>query len=420
MDEFREIILGQKETFVNNLRTLGIVGAGRSGLSLVHLAKKLAKDVRITDINKDIPEENIAVFNNLGVEFELGKHSQGFLKAVDLIVVSPGVDAEWLKSKYLSGLDIPIVGEIEFSYWFCKSKNIIAITGTNGKTTTTFVIGDILKKHTGRKVHVLGNIGSPFSSAVVDIQADDYIVLEISSFQLETVFSFKPHVACLLNFSPDHLDRYPNLNSYFQAKKRIFMNQEGSDYAIIPRALEADLGSLKAQKILVDDDNISFIRKALGIYNLKEGFVDAYMDNFKGLSHRLELVARKGNITFINDSKATNVSATNFALSKIKGPIILIAGGMDKGLDYSQVKPFLGDVKKIFLIGQTKAKIKQDLGDCVATEELSCLEEAVISAYRQAEQGDTVLLSPMCSSFDMFKDYKDRGNRFREAVNKLP
>jgi len=421
MKDFKDVILTEKYDFIRSIGTVCIVGAGLSGVSAAALAKKLGKKIKVTDADKDLSEERLKTLRATGAQLQIGSHTRQFLEGSDLIILSPGVDTEYFLERYTSGLDIPCVGEIEFSYWFCKSKDLIAVTGTNGKTTTAYLLGEILKKHLKRGVHVLGNIGSPFSSRVLDIKEDDVAVLETSSFQLERVFAFNPHIACLLNFSEDHLDRYPDVASYFQAKKNIFTNQDSLNYALFPRTLQDKIGKLKAQKIAVaDGDSASFIKEVLNLYGLQKDLVDDYMKNFKGLAHRLETVATKRQVTFINDSKATNVSATAHALGRMKHPVILIAGGKDKGLDYSLIRPYLGRVRKIILIGEAKERIIKDLQGCVGSEECDCIEEAVSSAFKQAESGDTVLLSPMCSSFDMFKDYKERGNAFKEAVNKLP
>ena len=353
-------------------------------------------------------------------EFETGQHSQSFLKGSDLIVLSPGVDTEKFKRGYLRSQAVPCVGEIEFAYWVCRSRDIIAITGTNGKTSTATIVGDLLKTYTQEEVHVLGNIGSPFAGSVRTVKEGDHVVLEVSSFQLETIETFRPRIACLLNLTQDHLDRYPDMASYFEAKKRIFRNQTPDDFAIFPRELQESLGPIKAKELPVEEeDNSAFIKQIVGVYGIPAKSVDDYFKSFKGLHHRLEFVDERGKVRFINDSKATNVSSTIFALKKIKSPVILIAGGLDKGIDYSKLAPFLSRVREIILIGQAKEKIRKDLQDKAVLAEAASLEEAVRLAYRKARPGDTVLLSPMCASFDMFTDYKERGEVFKSTVHAL-
>ena len=421
MKDLKGLIQKEKDSLLQSINTICIVGAGLSGISLACLVKKLGKKIKVTDSSNNLSKETLKTLRDLDAELVLGRHSRDFLRDSDLIILSPGVDTDFFMKNYLSGMDTPCVGEIEFSYWLCKSRDIIAVTGTNGKTTTTYLIGKIMEKYLKERVYILGNIGNPFSSSVLDIKKEDIVVLEVSSFQLETIVAFLPHIACFLNFTEDHLDRYPDMDSYFKAKKRIFMNQASSDYAIFPSKLKERVSDMEACKIIVEnEDNVSFIKKVLGLYNIEEDFVDVYLRDFRGLDHRLESVALKNGIIFIDDSKATNVSATTFALNKIRTPLFLIAGGRDKGLDYSLIKPFLGNVKKIFLIGEARGKIRQNLEGCAKMQECVSLQDAVGMSFKEANPGDTVLLSPMCSSFDMFKDYKERGNVFKEAVSKLP
>ncbi|RKY34330.1 MAG: hypothetical protein DRP69_04935 [Candidatus Duberdicusella sinuisediminis] len=409
-----------REGILSSIKKVGIVGAGKSGVSLAKLALSLGKSVKLSEINKDISFKTLKSLKQLGAEMELGRHTQDFFKDVDLVVLSPGVNSNDFYKNILAGLNIPWVGEIEFSFWCCKSKNIIAITGTNGKTTTTFIIGQVLKKSLNKRVYVLGNIGNPFSSEVLDIGEEDVVVLEVSSFQLETIKYFKPYIACLLNFSPDHLDRYSDLESYFLAKKRIFLNQDFSCYALFPKELEEKLRDISAQKICLDKgENLSFIEKILEILGVESSNLYNYLRDFKGLAHRLEFVAEKRGVKFINDSKATNILATIFALKTLKGKIILLAGGKDKNLDYSLIKPYLDKVKSIFLFGEAKDKIKKVLEGAVPLRVVKDLREAVLLAYQEAQSSDIILLSPMCSSFDMFKNYQERGEFFKSLVYEL-
>jgi UDP-N-acetylmuramoylalanine--D-glutamate ligase len=210
------------------------------------------------------------------------------------------------------------------------------------------------------------------------------------------------------------------MTSYFEAKKRIFINQTEDDFAVLPQDLEGQLRAIKAKKLIVkEEDNSAFIKQIVSIYNIDESVVEGYFKSFKGLRHRLEFVDKRGEVTFINDSKATNVSSTVFALKRIKEPVILIAGGLDKGIDYSKLTPFLKNVRQIILIGKAKKKIREDLKGAAVLEDCPSLEEAVRLAYAKAKPGDTVLLSPMCASFDMFTDYKERGEVFKRTVREL-
>lgn len=409
-----------KKYFCDKVQKVGVVGAGVSGLSIAIFLKQKGKAIKVTDNSTFVPEDKKEKLEKTGAELEFGEHASSFLKDTDLIVFSPGVDAEEFKRNYLKGLAIPCVGEVEFAYWFCESDNIIGITGTNGKTTTTYLIGEILKKHTRKKVYVVGNIGVPFSSVVDRVNKDDIIVIELSSFQLEMMFSFRPRIACMLNLSEDHLDRYPSTGEYFKAKKRIFLNQDSSCYAFFPRELEDGLSGVRAIRCYIEGDNSrSAVKKIVELYGVGESKVDVFYRSFKGLPHRLEYVGSKNNIEFVNDSKSTTVSSTVYALKKTKLPIVLIAGGKDKGLDYTGIKIFLDKVEKIILIGQAKGKIKESLDGCIDIVEKNTLKAAVNYVYNLDGFKGTVLFSPMCSSFDMFDNYKERGKVFKKAVREL-
>ncbi len=409
-----------RDYFDNSVNIVTVVGAGISGVSAARLAAAKGKKVRITDTRDNINDDYRESLQAVSVDIQTGCHSREFLKGSDLVILSPGVDADEFARTYLAGLDIPYTGEIEFAWWFCKSRDIIAVTGTNGKTTVTYLTGQILKEYTGREVHVLGNIGSPFSAAVKDIGEEDIVVLEISSFQLQSISTFCPRVACLLNIGQDHLDRHSDIQTYFAAKKRIFVNQDKDCYAVFSEGLSGELANIKAQRISVSaDNNFDFVKKIAGIYVADESSVDEYLKRFKGLPHRLESIAVKDGVHFINDSKSTNVLSTIYALKSIKTPVILIAGGRDKGLDYSKVNSYLNNVKTVILIGEAKDKIKESIVNGVEVIQSVSLRDAVSTAFGKANPEDTVLLSPMCSSFDSFKNYKERGDVFRQAVHKL-
>jgi len=412
--------LKNRDSFLKEVKTVAVVGAGVSGISAVKLAEKFSKRVKLSDSNSDVFSSMSNFFSGSRIEIESGKHSPDFFKDADLAVLSPGINVPYFKKNFLPGNRSPCIGEMEFASWFCKSRDIIAVTGTNGKTTVSYLLGKILEAYSGRPVYTLGNIGDPLSSSVRDIEENGIVVIEASSFQLETVASFRPFVGVFLNFAEDHLDRHLSIEEYFRCKKNIFSNQRSSDFAVIPLNLENRLKNIAARKVVVkDNSNFSAIEAAAGIYNIRKDKVREYLSGFKGLPHRMEQVSVKRGVSFINDSKSTNVLSTRFALNSISSPVLLIAGGRDKGLDYSLIKPYLGRVKKILLIGEAGAKIKNSLQGFADIEEDLSLEDAVSSAYKQAEEGDTVLLSPMCSSFDMFRNYQDRGNAFRNAVYKL-
>jgi UDP-N-acetylmuramoylalanine--D-glutamate ligase len=412
---------------IAQVKKIGILGFGQSGISLCNLSLGLRKQVWVSDAKEssEFPQELIKGFAQQGVEFEFGGNLGQFLKDTDLVVLSPGFDQNKCPLvRTAQSLGIPLVGEIEFASWFNQAK-IVAITGTNGKTTTTHLSQKVLESK-GKKVFAGGNIGTPFSSFVLETKKNDIVVLEVSSFQLETSPSFRPYVAAFLNIEPDHLDRYPDFKDYLQTKMNIFKNQGSEDWAVLNRNLMVySLLEKKIRARIVDfsdefpNENFSCVYRIAGIFGLTKTDCLNVFSSFKGLPHRLELVKKVNGITFINDSKATNPSSTVWALENTKNPIILLAGGRDKDLDYSSIKPFLRRVKKINLFGEASAKIKQALDSKVESEIFSSFEGAIKSSFKESTAGDTVLLSPMCASFDMFSSYQERGNKFIETVNNL-
>ncbi|MFH1504077.1 MAG: Mur ligase family protein [Candidatus Omnitrophota bacterium] len=414
---------------IEDFRIICVMGWGISGVSLCGLLLSLKKKVKISEVRERNCFESSLIdeFTKRGVEFEFGGHSRDFIKDSRLVVLSPGVDTfNSLVSKYVKEFEILCVGEIELCSWLTKAK-IIALTGTNGKTTTSYLTHRVLQESKER-VFLGGNIGTPFSSFVLNTNENSLVVLELSSFQLETIFEFRPYAAALLNIEPDHLDRYADLKDYLKAKMNIFKNQQVCDWALLNKniAFRADIEkSIKSQIVYFSqefsNENLSCIARIAAIFGLNKDVCLKVFSEFKGLPHRLQVISKLKGVTFINDSKATNPSSTIWALKNIKAPVILIAGGKDKGLDYSCLSPYSGCLKKINLIGQAAFKIKEALGSNMEAglEIFSSLEGAVKASFEEACQGDTVLLSPMCASFDMFTDYKQRGCRFMEIVNTL-
>jgi len=412
---------------INNSQKVCIIGWQRSGISLCKLLLSLKKKVKVSEIKEreDFSSSLIDQFAREGIEFEFGGHSKKFIKDSELVILSPGIDVN--KSSlgiYCRDLNIPCVGEMEFSFWLTDAK-IIAITGTNGKTTTAHLTYQVLKQKR-KRVFLGGNIGVPFSSFVLDTKKSDLIVLEVSSFQLETILEFRPYVSAFLNIEPDHLDRYDNFSDYFAAKLNIFKNQKKDDWAVLNKNMELlpniEKGIL-AKKVYFSNElaneNLSCVYRIANIFGLSKIDCLGFFSSFKGLPHRMQLVASRGGIKFINDSKATNPASTVWALRNIKNSIILISGGKDKGLDYSAILPFLGKVKKINLFGESCEKIKASVGRKVKTAISSSLEDAVGLSYQEAKKGDIILFSPMCSSFDMFSNYEERGETFINIVKNL-
>ncbi len=441
-----------------------VIGGARSGLAVAKLLKKIGADVFISDMKK--PEEIKYVkftpedLKSAGIKYEFGEHSEKVYDC-DFMVISPGVPSNAPVVLKAVELGIKVWSEIEVASWFCKAP-IIAVTGTNGKTTTTSLIGHIFRT-AGFKVIVAGNIGAPFSDFVLDADEKSFVVLEVSSFQLDHIESFRPKVAVLLNITPDHLDRYDSFGDYIFSKFRIFKNQKEDDFAVYnydDEIVQPYVESLNVIKLpfsvkerlscggFVEDGYITLsfknkkgrilkmgdlkIRGIHNVYNslaaalaarameVKDEIIRESLQSFEGVEHRLEFVREINGVKFINDSKATNVNSLWYALESFDEPIILIAGGRDKGNDYSKVYDLVKrKVKLIIAIGESKSKIYNEFKNLTSVIEVDSMEEAVKKAYERAMPGDVVLLSPACASFDMFRDYEHRGEVFKKLVNEL-
>jgi len=409
---------------LDNFKNICVVGFGKSGICLTELLLSLGKKVKITETKESSSFSSFIIpkFTSFGVDFEFGGHTKNFIKDADLLVLSPGVD---LKNsavyEFAKEFKIPTIGEVELASWLTSAK-LIAITGTNGKSTTAFLTYRVLKSK-NTNTYLAGNIGIPFSSCVLKTKKKDIIVLEISSFQLESIIEFRPFIACLLNLEPDHLDRYNTFNEYIEAKKNIFMNQKKNDYAILNKDLSqinSIVKDLKSKVLFFSSElvnpNYSAVYRIVNIFGLSKLDCKKIISNFKGLPHRMQFIKKIRGVTFLNDSKATSPASTAWALKNINTSIILIAGGKDKGLDYNYIVPYLKRVKKINLFGESALKIKDSLSNAVRKEIFSTLKEAVVNSFSEAKEKDTILFSPMCSSFDMYSNYRERGIKFIEIV----
>ncbi len=411
-------------------QTVTILGFSRSGQEAAKLAHSLGARLRISD---NSPSPNLkSDFKKLNLDnarAEFGKHTEKFIAASQLVVLSPGIRLDSRPILWARKRNIPVVSEIELAFRFCRSP-IVAVTGTSGKTTVTTLIGEILKL-TKKRVWVCGNIGTPFSKFVLDIRKDDLVVLETSSFQLETIDKFRPHIAVFLNFSHNHLDRHADMDEYLNAKKRIFMNQTRQDYALLnygdPK-VKGFAEEIKSKVVFFNRNEDSSITNpnylaalAVGkIFGLDKRKCLKVLKSFKGVEHRLEFVRNINGIDFINDSKATTVLSAIWALKSIEKPIVIVAGGRDKGADFSAIRNLAkGKIKEMILIGEAKAKLKKAFRGVVKIKEQDYFSGAVKTAFNDAKKGDCVLLCPMCASFDMFKDYEERGRIFKALVHKL-
>lgn len=443
-------------------KKISILGAERSGIAAAKLAKAKGAIPFASDFASiEKVEKRIVQLQEAGIEFETGGHSERVFDC-EFIVTSPGVpsDAKILVEAKAKG--IPVYSELEFASWFCKGK-IIAITGTNGKTTTTSLCAHTLNE-SGLKTYTAGNIGLAFSEVADQVKEDEFVSLEVSSFQLDHMKSFKPFFALLLNITPDHLDRYEGkFEKYVDAKMKIIMNQGGDDYFItnaddpeIPTelrngdvkrfsfSLNKELangayykdGKLffsqngKAEEVcpasalqIPGEHNIAnalavvAAAKNLGVANKK---IMKSFETFPGVEHRLEFVREINGVRYINDSKATNVNSVWYALKSFDQPMYLILGGKDKGNDYNVIKDLVIEkVKKIYAIGVSAKKIYEFFKDIVPVEYKESLDDCAKAGRAEAKKGSVLLLSPACASFDMFNDYEHRGKVFKEAVNKL-
>ncbi|MDD2679804.1 MAG: UDP-N-acetylmuramoyl-L-alanine--D-glutamate ligase [Candidatus Omnitrophica bacterium] len=404
-----------------------VVGLARSGVSCANLLYDLGAQVLVTD-NQDNANtrRNLSLLKSKEIKVELGKHSRDFVADKDLIVISPGVPNDALPVIWAKAENIPIISEIELAWILCPAQ-VIAITGTNGKTTVTTLIGKVLAA-AGKNVFTCGNIGRPFCSEVQNMQAGDFVALEVSSFQLEYIDTFKPKVSLLLNLSRNHLDRYKDMAEYLTAKKRIFKNQTATDYLVLNyddpviRALAKEAKSKVSyfRKEEGLDPNQSAVLSVAAILGINKDLVMRVFGEFKGVEHRLEEVLKINGVRFINDSKSTTTEATVWALNNLSEPLILIAGGREKGNDYSEVAELAAKkVKTALVIGEAREKIKKAFSGKVNVLEAATLEEAVKKAYQLSLPGDCVLFSPMCKSFDMFSDYEERGRSFKNIVSEL-
>jgi UDP-N-acetylmuramoylalanine--D-glutamate ligase len=440
-----------------------VLGAGRSGLAVARLLKTRRAKVFLSESGPEKKFDSAAQeLRDIGVEFEFGENTHLVLEA-DTIVISPGVPLDTPIVELARQKGIPIVSEIEVAYAVCEAP-IVAITGTNGKTTTTTLIGEIFKK-AGWNTFVAGNIGVPFASVADQAKGDKtVVVLEVSSFQLDTIADFRPKVSAILNITPDHLDRYPSYEAYIQSKFRIVENQKGYDTFVFNaddetvqncaetvtfRSLGFSLSAQLKQGAYLQDDTVMIRigrereiligRAEIGIpgpHNLMNAMAAALMTrimgieydviretlrDFKGVEHRIEFVRELNGVKYFNDSKATNVDSMFYALGSFNAPIVLIAGGKDKGNDYEQVRELVEkNVKAIVAIGKGGEKVEKFFSPFkkVVSAGFS-MEEAVRQAQKLASAGDIVLLSPACASFDMFDNYEHRGRAFKELVNAL-
>lgn len=445
------------------MQKLSILGGGESGVGAAVLAKQQGYAVFVSDKSTIKPKYK-AVLDAHEIPWEDGKHSEEEILSAPIIVKSPGIPDHVPLVKKAIEKGISVISEIEFAYPFTKS-TLIGITGSNGKTTVTNMIYHILK-NAGLSVSMAGNIGDSFAYQVA-VKPSEVYVLELSSFQLDGIVDFKPHIAIITSITPDHLDRYNyEFEKYIASKFRITKNQTEKDY-LIYNADEKSITNwienheIKAQKIPMSSSmaaNVNSIWKqnnkieininnklfsmsldnlnvqgehntknamastaAANLLKIRKNTIKESMERFQGVEHRLERVTQINQVTFVNDSKATNINSTYYALDSMKHPTIWIVGGVDKGNDYYELLPLVNEkVKSIICLGVDNSRIIEAYGNVVdELFETTSMEEAVAMAIHLAEANDHVLLSPACASFDLFENYEDRGRQFKDAIRKL-
>jgi UDP-N-acetylmuramoylalanine--D-glutamate ligase len=438
-----------------------VVGLGKSGVASALFLASRGAHVTVSDAKQEPRlRKEIEPLLDRGLTVETGKHGERTFTSQELIVVSPGVPNNLPALEAARSRAIPIIGEIELTARYLPGK-IVAITGSNGKTTTTTLAGEIIASG-GRKTLVGGNIGTPAITFVGQATEDSWAVLEISSFQLETIERFRPNIAAVLNITPDHLDRHGSMERYIEAKARIFENQGAEDFAVLnadhestrrlarglkpqllwfSRKQEVERGAYvhKGKIIYRDGDAVEILPLAeiplKGAHNVENVLAAVAMGmaagiepaairravkEFRAVEHRLEYVSTLHGVQYYNDSKATNVDATIKALESFPSNVHLILGGRDKDGDYRELKPLIAArVKRVYTIGEAAGKITSQIGEAAPVLAAGTLESAVRQAAGQAAAGDIVLLAPACASYDQFTSYEHRGRAFKELVHSL-
>jgi len=444
------------------MKRIVVLGGGESGAGAAVLAKKQGFEVFLSDLSEIKPEYKL-LLDKYEIAREEKQHSEELILNADEVIKSPGIPDKAPLIKKLQAQRTPIISEIEFAGRYTKAK-MICITGSNGKTTTTMLVYHILK-NAGLNVGLAGNVGQSLALQVAN-DSFDYYVVELSSFQLDGMTEFKADIAILLNITPDHLDRYDyNFQNYVDSKFRITQNQKVEDAFIFwenDPVIKAELAKRNIQstlypfaiersektKAFIENDELIFqslkslftmptkelalqgmhntynsmaAGLAASIVNVRKESIRQSLQDFQGVEHRLEYVATVKNVRFINDSKATNVNSCWYALQSMKTPVILILGGTDKGNDYSEIEELvIANVKGLIFMGLDNSPLHKFFdGKITNIIDVQSMEDAVKTAYKMANEGETVLLSPCCASFDLFKNYEDRGNQFKNCVRNL-
>lgn len=436
-----------------------VLGLAKSGLSTANVLIRNNINVIVNDLNASINDPDVQNLIEKGADVITGTHPLEILDNIDLIVKNPGIPYSNIILEEALRRDITIITEVELAYKLLSKQNLIGITGSNGKTTTTTLVSKIFEVEK-QPVYTAGNIGVVSIEVAEKMKENEKLLLELSSFQLQGTKQFKPTIACLLNLYEAHIDYHGSFENYVEAKSHIFYNQDKNDYLVynadddkvcqvvkegqaqlVPFSLNKELTNgcyIKSNQILFCDDkiidiedillvgehNLANILAAIAIVKLSgvsNESIKEVLKVFTGVEHRLEHIGKKNGRTFYNDSKATNILATEQALNAFKGPIILLAGGLDRQDDFTPLIPLLKNVKSMILFGETKERLSE-IGTKAGIENILLvdnMEDAVEQAYAQSDVGDTILLSPACASWDQYKTFEERGLSFIEAVNKI-
>lgn len=451
----------QTGAFTVSGQRVTVVGAARSGIAAAELLARRGARVTLSDARPELAAPDAARLRAAGVELELGGHADDTFTGAGLIVMSPGVPPEIPVIAAAKAAGVPVIGEVELAFRWLKGR-VIAITGTKGKSTTTSLTGRMLQQ-AGFRVTVGGNIGAPISAQVDESTADTLHVIEVSSFQLEQIAQFRPWVAVMLNFSPDHLDRHHTVEAYAAAKARVFENQQATDFAVLnaddepamrlaantqaTRCLFSRKGRIANGTVVEDGwivsrrdgrterlvpvssirllgahliDDVMAAATVASLAGATSEAMTAAVASFGGLEHAMELVTEFQGVRFVNDSKATNVEAAVRSIESFESGVVAIVGGKFKGGDLRLLRtPIGGRGKGVVAIGEAKELVRRALEDVIEVRDAESMDEAVASAFELARPSGVVVLAPACASFDMFRDYAERGARFKAAVQRL-
>ncbi len=424
-------------------RSVAVIGLGKSGLAASTLLQQRGCRVRISDRQRTEPL--VALTDQLlasGIEaVELGEHRRSFLEGCDLVVVSPGVPESSAPIQFARELGLPIIGEVELAYRFCAAP-VVAVTGTNGKSTAVTLIHRVLTA-AGKSAVACGNLGIPCCDVLPSLAPDAIAVVEVSSFQLVSCEEFRPSIAVLLNLGTNHLDWHADGRSYVAAKARLFRRQTPQDYAVLNarnQEVVALASQIRAQRIWFGAsegnlpafslspatcaalaENRQAVLQVARILGIPDPLTHQVIREFRGLEHRLEHVATIRGVRFINDSKSTTPDSLLYALERCPGSLIPIIGGKDKGMDFRPLHDALEQerIRAVVLIGETRQRLRAILNGSIRAQECPTLREALQAAMQVAEPGDAVLFSPACASFDMFRNFEERGQQFKRLVEQL-